>query len=49
MIVLLKEIFKTAGFGILITVIIFVIWLSPLGRLIDEFAEFREWKRNKRK
>jgi hypothetical protein len=47
--VILEHVLKIAGLGILIFVIIFVIWLSPIGRLIDEFEEFREWKRKQGK
>jgi hypothetical protein len=46
---LLKAILDTVGFGILISVIIAAIWLSPIGKLIDEFEEFRKWKRDQGK
>lgn len=46
---LLKAILNTAGLGVLISVIIAAIWLSPIGRLIDEFEEFRKWKRDQGK
>jgi hypothetical protein len=33
----------------LIAVIVAAIWLSPIGKFIDEFKEFRKWKRDKGK
>jgi hypothetical protein len=45
----LQEILKTAGWGILISLVGVAIWLSPIGTFIDEFEEFRKWKRNGKK
>ena len=48
---MIEEVLKTAAWWILIFVIVTVIWLSPVGKLIDkfinEFAEFRKWKRDR--
>jgi F0F1-type ATP synthase membrane subunit b/b' len=46
---LLEAILKTVGFWILIVVIIAAVWLSPIGKFIDEFEEFRKWKRDQGK
>jgi len=50
---MIEEVLKTAGWGILIFIIVTVIWLSPVGKLIDkfidEFAELRKWKRDQGK
>ncbi len=46
---MLEFILKSAGWGILISVIVLAIWLSPIGKFIDEFEEFRKWKRNRGK
>jgi hypothetical protein len=50
---MIEEVFKTVCWGILIFVIVTVIWLSPVGKFIDgfidEFEEFRKWKREREK
>jgi len=46
---LLKAILDTAGLAVLISVIIAAAWLSPIGKFIDEFEEFRKWKRDQGK
>lgn len=45
----LEHMGKFAGGVVLFIVVGVVIWLSPLGKVIDQFAEFREWKRNQRR
>jgi hypothetical protein len=45
----LEAIFRTVGWGILIFVVVVIIWLSPIGKFIDEWEEFRNWKRERRK
>lgn len=45
--VVLEHMLKGAGWALLIFVILFLIWLSPIGKLIDEFEEFQKWKRDR--
>ena len=47
--VILENALRVVAWTILFSVVGALIWLSPIGKLIDEFAEFREWKRNQKK
>ena len=45
---ILENMLKGAGWSLLIFVILFLIWLSPIGKFINEWEEFQKWKRTKK-
>ena len=46
---LLPHLFNFVFGGVIAFVAIFLIWLSPLGRLISDWEEFQKWKRDQEK
>jgi hypothetical protein len=45
----MHDLLRIIGWFVLFVVVSVVLWLSPIGKFIEEFEEFREWKRKQGK